>query len=115
MNLAVLGIFSNSYTGLSGGFMLSIAHGFVSAAMFLLIGVIYDRFHSRLITHYGGVAKAMPLFASFFIFFSLANLGFPLSYNFLGELNIIVGLFSISIFGGLVGLCGVFLSVIYVM
>lgn len=115
MNLAVLGLFSNQLTGLTGGFILTVAHGFVSAAMFLLIGVLYDRYHSRLITHYSGLARVMPLYAIFFILFSLANLGFPFSYNFVGEMSIIIGLVSMHIFYGIVGLIGVLLSVVYVM
>jgi len=115
MNLAVLGLFANSYSAVSGGLILTIAHGFVSAAMFLLIGVLYDRYHSRLVSHYGGLARVAPLFAIVFIIFSLANLGFPLSYNFIGELSIIMGLTQSSIAYGLVGLFGVLTSVIYVM
>ena len=115
MNLAVLGIFSNTYTGLNGGFTLSVAHGFVSAALFLLIGVLYDRFHSRLVYHYAGLVRVMPLFSIFFILFSLANLGFPLSYNFVGELNVILGLISTNFYFGVIGLSGVLLSVVYVM
>lgn len=92
MNLAVLGLFSGDYVALSGGLVLSVAHGFVSAAMFLLIGVLYDRYHSRLVNHYSGLVRVMPLYAVVFILFSLANMGFPLSYNFVGELSIIIGL-----------------------
>lgn len=115
MNLAVLGLFSNNYTGLNGGFILTVGHGFVSAAMFLLIGVIYERYHSRLITHYSGLVRTMPLFAVVFILFSLANMGFPLSYNFIGEISIIFGLINVNLFYGLVGIAGVLLSVVYVM
>jgi len=115
MNLAVLGLFANNHAAVSGGLILTMAHGFVSAAMFLLIGVLYDRYHSRLVSHYGGLARVAPLFAIVFILFSLANLGFPLSYNFIGELNIIMGLIQINIIYGLVGLFGVLTSVIYVM
>lgn len=115
MNLAVLGLFANNYPAISGGLILTVAHGFVSAAMFLLIGVLYDRYHSRLVNHYGGLARVAPLFAIIFILFSLSNLGFPLSYNFVGELNIIMGLIQNNIFYGMVGLFGVLTSVIYVM
>jgi NADH:ubiquinone oxidoreductase subunit 4 (subunit M) len=115
MNLAVLGLFANNYTAISGGLILTVAHGFVSAAMFLLIGVLYDRYHSRLVNHYGGLARVAPLFATVFILFSLANLGFPLSYNFVGELSIIMGLIQKNIIFGIVGLFGVLISVIYVM
>jgi len=115
MNLAVLGLFANNYSAISGGLILTVAHGFVSAAMFLLIGVLYDRYHSRLVSHYGGLARVAPLFAIVFILFSLANIGFPLSYNFVGELSIIIGLIQNSIIYGAVGLFGVLTSVIYVM
>jgi len=115
MNLAVLGLFSNTYTAVNGGFILTVAHGFVSAAMFLLIGVLYDRYHSRLISHYSGLVRTMPLFAIIYILFSLANMGFPLSYNFVGEISIIFGLISINFLYGVVGIIGVLLSVVYVM
>lgn len=115
MNLAVLGLFSNVYMGLNGGLILSVAHGFVSAGMFLLIGVVYDRYHSRLITHYSGLVRTMPIFAIFFILYSLANMGFPLSYNFIGEMGVVMGLLNLNIFYGFIGLLGVLFSVIYVM
>lgn len=115
MNLAVLGLFSGNYVALSGGLVLSVAHGFVSAAMFLLIGVLYDRYHSRLVNHYSGLVRVMPLYAVVFILFSLANMGFPLSYNFVGELSIIIGLIQSGLLFGVIGLMGVLLSVVYVM
>lgn len=115
MNLAVLGIFANNFNALNGALTLTIAHGFVSGALFLLVGVIYDRYHSRLISHYSGLVQVAPLFAVIFLVFSLANLGFPLSYNFIGELNIIMGLVQSSVFLGFVGLAGVLFSVLYVM
>lgn len=115
MNLAVLGLFSGNYVALSGGLVLSVAHGFVSAAMFLLIGILYDRYHSRLVNHYSGLVRVMPLYAVMFILFSLANMGFPLSYNFVGELSIIIGLIQNGLLFGVIGLAGVLLSVVYVM
>jgi len=115
MNLAVLGMFVGNYSALEGSLALSIAHGFVSAGMFLLIGVLYDRYHSRLVSHYGGLVQTAPLFAIVFILFSLANMGFPLSYNFVGELGIIIGLVTSGFLYGFVGVLGVLLSVLYVM
>jgi NADH:ubiquinone oxidoreductase subunit 4 (subunit M) len=96
MNLVVLGLFANNYATLNGGLSLTIGHGFVSAAMFLLIGTLYDRYHSRLIINYSGLVQVAPVFTIIFILFSLANIGFPLSYNFTGELQIIVGLIPTS-------------------
>lgn len=115
MNLAVLGLFANNYSAISGGLILTIAHGFVSAAMFLLIGVLYDRYHSRLVSHYSGLARVAPIFAIVFILFSLANLGFPLSYNFIGELSIIMGLIHENLLYGIIGLFGILISIVYTM
>jgi NADH:ubiquinone oxidoreductase subunit 4 (subunit M) len=92
MNMAVLGMFSFTYPGVHGSVVLMLAHGFVSGALFMLIGVLYDRYHTRIINHYGGLTTVMPLFATFFLFFTFANMGIPLSYNFVGELLIMVGI-----------------------
>ena len=92
MNLAVLGMFSYTYIGIQGSVVLMLAHGFVSGALFILIGVIYVRFASRLVHHYGGLTQVMPLFAVFFLFFSIANMGFPGTYNFVGELLSMIGI-----------------------
>lgn len=115
MNLAVLGLFSNNFKALNGSMALMLAHGFVSSAMFLLVGVLYDRYHSRLVGHYSGIAQTAPLFSIFFILFSLANMGFPFSYNFIGELTILIGLASKHFFYAVLASMGVLLSVVYVM
>ena len=115
MNVAVLGLFSQGNQELNGSMVLMISHGFVSAGMFLLIGILYDRHHSRLIGHYSGIAQTMPVYAILFIIFSLANIGFPLSYNYVGEISIVVGIMSKHfIYALLVGV-GVLLSVVYAM
>jgi NADH-quinone oxidoreductase subunit M len=92
MNLAVLGMFSYTYVGIHGSVILMLAHGFTSGALFILIGVIYVRFASRLVHHYGGLVQVMPLFTAFFLFFSIANMGFPGTYNFVGELLSMIGI-----------------------
>jgi NADH-quinone oxidoreductase subunit M len=92
MNLAVLGMFSFTYPGVHGSICLLLAHGFVSGALFMLIGVIYDRSHTRIISNYGGLTQVMPLFAAFFLFFTFGNMGIPLSYNFIGELLSMIGI-----------------------
>jgi len=92
MNLIILGMFSFTYQGIHGSIVLMLAHGFVSGALFMIIGCIYDRYHSRLVNHYGGLINVMPLFATFFLFFTTANIGFPSSYNFVGELLSMVGI-----------------------
>ena len=86
MNIAVLGMFSNNLQALSGSLVIMISHGFVSSAMFLLVGVLYDRYHSRLIYHYSGLAQTMPIFATLLLLASLGNIGFPPTYNYIGSL-----------------------------
>lgn len=93
MNLVVLGLFSFSSQGIEGALFLMVGHGVVSAALFFCVGVLYDRYHSRLIRYYGGLVTVMPLFSTFFFFFTLANMSFPGTSNFLGELLIFTGLF----------------------
>jgi NADH:ubiquinone oxidoreductase subunit 4 (subunit M) len=92
MNLTVVGLFSYTLQGVEGALYLMLAHGVVSAALFFLIGIIYSRTHSRLVAYYGGLVAIMPKFSFFFINLSLANMAFPGTPNFIGELLIMVGL-----------------------
>jgi len=92
MNFALLGIFSYTIYGLIGGMLLMISHGLVSTALFLIIGVLYDRHHTRSFTYYSGITSVMPTFSFFFIIFILSNFSFPGSSNFCGEILIFVGL-----------------------
>ena len=96
MNLVVLGIFSFNVIGIEGAIFQSLSHGFIASGLFLIIGVVYDRFKTRIVQYYGGLATVMPLFVSFFLFFSMANIGFPGTSSFLGELLILVGSFKIN-------------------
>jgi NADH-quinone oxidoreductase subunit M len=73
-----------------------VSHGFVSAAMFLCVGVLYDRMHSREIADYGGVANRMPVFATFFVFFAMANSGLPGTSGFVGEFFVVLGTIKVS-------------------
>jgi NADH:ubiquinone oxidoreductase subunit 4 (subunit M) len=95
MNLVVAGLFSLNISGILGAILLMLAHGIVSGALFLLVGVLYERFHTRLIRYFGGLTQVMPLFSSCFFFFNLANMGLPGTFNFVGELLIFVGLFKV--------------------
>lgn len=113
MNLVLIGIFALNFEGLHGAYMMMIGHGFVSAGMFLSIGIIYDRYHSRLIKNYGGLVQLMPLFALLFLMLSFANMGFPGSYNFVGELLIITGAFKLSFWIGFFAATGMLLSGLY--
>ena len=91
MGFVTLGFFIFNDLGISGGLVQMIAHGFVSAAMFLSIGVLYDRVHSREIASYGGVVNTMPRFAAFALFFAMANCGLPGTAGFVGEWMVILG------------------------
>jgi NADH-quinone oxidoreductase subunit M len=91
MGFVTLGFFIFNDLGVSGGLVQMIAHGFVSAAMFLSIGVLYDRVHSREISSYGGVVNTMPRFAAFALLFSMANCGLPGTAGFVGEWMVILG------------------------
>ena len=91
MGFVTLGFFIFNDLGVSGGLVQMIAHGFVSAAMFLSIGVLYDRVHSREIASYGGVVNTMPKFAAFSLLFAMANCGLPGTAGFVGEWMVILG------------------------
>ena len=91
MGFVTLGFFIFNDLGVSGGLMQMIAHGFVSAAMFLCIGVLYDRVHSREIASYGGVVNTMPKFTAFALLFAMANCGLPAPAGFVGEWMVILG------------------------
>jgi NADH-quinone oxidoreductase subunit M len=91
MGFVTLGFFIFNDLGVSGGIVQMIAHGFVSGAMFLCIGVLYDRVHSREIASYGGVVNTMPKFAAFALLFAMANCGLPATAGFVGEWMVILG------------------------
>ncbi|MFZ1910436.1 MAG: NADH-quinone oxidoreductase subunit M [Burkholderiales bacterium] len=91
MGFVTLGFFLFSSLGIEGGLVQMISHGFVSAAMFLCVGVMYDRMHTRLIADYGGVVNTMPKFASLMMLFAMANCGLPATSGFVGEFMVILG------------------------
>ena len=101
MGFVTLGFFIFNDLGVSGGIVQMIAHGFVSGAMFLCIGVLYDRVHSREIASYGGVVSTMPKFAAFALFFAMANCGLPATAGFVGEWMVILGAVKFNFWIGL--------------
>ena len=101
MGFVTLGFFMFSPLGISGGIVQMIAHGFVSAAMFLCIGVLYDRVHSREIASYGGVVNTMPKFAAFSMLFAMANCGLPGTAGFVGEWMVILAAVQFNFWIGL--------------
>ena len=96
MGFVTLGIFIFNVLGVEGALVQMISHGFISAAMFLCVGVMYDRMHSRQIADYGGVVNTMPIFASFFMLFAMANSGLPGTSGFVGEFMVILGSIKVN-------------------
>jgi NADH:ubiquinone oxidoreductase subunit 4 (subunit M) len=92
MSLCVLGLLSLSNIALTGGLFIMIAHGFVSSALFLCVGLLYERIHTKVMYYVAGLAFTMPLYAFFVFLFSISNFGFPGTANFVGELLIFLGI-----------------------
>jgi NADH-quinone oxidoreductase subunit M len=113
MNLGLLGVFCNNSEGFAGSIFLMVSHGLVSAGLFFSVGFVYDRYRTRDITYYGGLAGTMPLFSIMFFIFSLANMGFPGTSAFVGELLVLVGTFKHNTVIAVLALSGAFLSTIY--
>jgi NADH-quinone oxidoreductase subunit M len=101
MGFVTLGLFMFNELGVAGGIVQMISHGFVSGAMFLCIGVLYDRVHSREIASYGGVANTMPVFTAFAVLFAMANCGLPGTAGFVGEWMVILGAVQYNFWIGL--------------
>jgi NADH-quinone oxidoreductase subunit M len=113
INLVVLGIFSFTSIGLHGCIIQSLSHGFVSSALFLLIGTLYDRYHTRLFLHYGGLVHVIPIFGIFFVIFTIANIALPGSSSFVGEFLLLVGLFEANPVATFFGATSIVLGGIY--
>lgn len=96
MNLVILGIFSFNNVGIEGAIMQSLSHGFVASALFLIIGVVYDRYRTRIVQYYGGLATVMPIYIFIFLFFTMANISFPGTSSFVGEFLILIGSFKVN-------------------
>lgn len=94
MGFVTMGIFSLNLLGLQGSLFIMLSHGFISSGLFFCIGVLYDRHHTRLVKYYTGLTQAMPLFSIVFLFFSIANLGFPGTSSFVGEFITLAGGFQ---------------------
>jgi NADH-quinone oxidoreductase subunit M len=101
MGFVTLGFFMFSSLGVQGGIVQMVSHGFVSGAMFLCIGVLYDRMHTRRIADYGGVVNRMPKFAALFVFFAMANAGLPATSGFVGEFMVILAAVKFNFWIGL--------------
>jgi len=113
MNLVTLGIFSFNITGIEGSIIQSVSHGFVSGAMFLMIGILYDRYHSRLLYYYGGLIHMMPVYSALFLIFTMANIALPGTSSFVGEFLLLNGLYQINTLGCFFATLGVILCGAY--
>jgi len=113
MGFVTLGFFIFNEIGIEGGIVQMISHGFVSGAMFLCIGVLYDRVHSRQIADYGGVVNVMPKFAALSVFFAMANCGLPATSGFVGEFMVILGSVKYNFWIGLLAATALILGAAY--
>ena len=98
MGLVTIGIFTLNTQGIEGSVILMLSHGLISSALFLCVGILYDRHKTRIIKYYSGLTQVMPLFSTFLLFFSFANIGFPGTSSFIGELLVLIGIFQINTF-----------------
>jgi len=112
---STMGIFAINTQGVQGGIFQMISHGFISGALFLGVGVIYDRMHTREISAYGGLVHRMPLYAAFFMLFTMANVALPGTSGFVGEFLTIIGVFAVNTWVALLAATGVILSAGYAL
>jgi NADH-quinone oxidoreductase subunit M len=115
MGLVTLGTFTFSQQGIDGGIFQMLSHGIVSGALFLSVGVIYDRMHTRLIDAYGGLVNRMPAYAVCFMVFTLANVGLPGTSGFVGEFLTLLAAFKYNSWLAIIGTTGVVLSAAYAL
>ncbi len=113
MGFVTLGFFIFNDYGMSGGLVQMISHGFISAAMFFCIGVMYDRVHTRNIKDYGGIANAMPKFSAFLLFFAMANCGLPATSGFVGEFLVLMGSIKFNLWIGVLAALTLIFSAAY--
>ena len=115
MGFVTMGIFAGTMQGVAGGVFQMISHGIVSGALFLCVGIVYDRMHTREIAAYGGLVNRMPLYAMVFMVFTLANVGLPGTSGFIGEFMTLIGTFKASVPTVVFATTGVILSAAYAL
>jgi NADH-quinone oxidoreductase subunit M len=115
MAFVTIGLFAFNRQGIEGALMVMLAHGLVSGALFLCVGVIYDRLHTREIARYGGLANNMPYYALFFLFFTMASIGLPGLANFVGEFLALVGAYEANSWVAAVATTGIILGAAYML
>jgi NADH-quinone oxidoreductase subunit M len=115
MGFVTMGLFALTAQGIAGGIFQMVSHGIVSGALFLCVGVVYDRMHTREIAAYGGLVNNMPLYAACFMVFTLANVGLPGTSGFVGEFLSLLGTFKVNIWVATLATTGIILSVCYAL
>ena len=115
MGYVTIGIFAANQQGIDGAIFQMLSHGFISGALFLCVGIIYDRMHTREIDAYGGLVNRMPAYALIFMFFTMANVGLPGTSGFVGEFLTLVGIFKVNTWIALLATSGVVLSAAYAL
>jgi len=115
MGFVTLGIFTITQQGIEGSIIQMISHGLVSAALFLCVGVVYDRMHSRLIRTYGGLVSVMPKYSILFMLFTLAALGLPGTSGFIGEFLVLMGVFKVNFLVAVIASTGVIFGAAYML
>jgi NADH-quinone oxidoreductase subunit M len=115
MGFVTMGLFAMTTQGVAGGIFQMISHGIVSAALFLCVGVIYDRMHTREIAAYGGLVNRMPIYAFAFMVFTLANVGLPGTSGFVGEFLTLIGTFRVNNWVATLATFGTILSAAYML
>jgi len=115
MNYVTLGIFSLNLQGIEGSLLLMLSHGLVSSALFLCVGCLYERSHTRLVKYYGGLVQSIPFFALLFLFFTLGNISLPGTSSFVGEFLILCGVFQTNPFVGSLAASGMIFGTAYSM
>lgn len=115
MAIVTIGLFAFNQQGLEGSMIMMLSHGLVSGALFLCVGVIYDRLHTREISRYGGLAENMPKYALLFLFFTMASIGLPGTSGFVGEFLSLAGVYEVSSTVAIIGTTGIILGAAYML
>jgi NADH-quinone oxidoreductase subunit M len=115
MGLVTMGIFSGNAVGEQGALFQMLSHGVISAALFLCVGVVYDRMHTREIAFYGGLVNRMPWYAAVFMLFTMGNVGLPGTSGFVGEILSMTGAYKASTWTAILATSGVILSAMYML
>ena len=115
LGLVMLGIFVLNIQGIEGGIYQMLNHGLSTGALFLIVGMIYDRRHTKLIAEFGGISKVMPIFAAFFMISTLSSIGLPILNGFVGEFLVLLGAFRLNYIYSALGATGMILSAVYML